>query len=402
MTEDGDRLDPKVLARYEVPAPSPDLTDRFVARLGEREKPRRLWPVLAAAGALAAAIALFVLWPTGRAVATGALSPAERTSTQLGSRGVAVAEAGARLRWTIDRDARVEQDAGDVFYRVEPGGAFVVATPAGDVTVTGTCFRVEVALTVTVTVYEGSVELANSHGRITLAAGEHGTATTTTAPSGTAITAVDARLAEQNARIVALEAKLQQLSGSGSATGPIAVGDVQPTRRPFDMTQAELGKLAAECRLPFDVPPTAGSTLMEKILEDGMREAQLSEVERAAVKRLIRDLQPAYHNVLANYYADLTGAETDDLDPATFVIEIEQKSPADQLAAAYKKLSAERAGQQVARGDSVIERYLRYALKVTDDFEQKLADEIGAARARAFRRTWGVVDFRPDCNQGHP
>ena len=31
-----------------------------------------------------------------------------------------------------------------MFYRVDPGGPFTVTTPAGEVHVTGTCFRVEV------------------------------------------------------------------------------------------------------------------------------------------------------------------------------------------------------------------------------------------------------------------
>jgi FecR-like protein len=403
MTDDGDRLDPQLLARYEVPEPAPDLADRFVARLGEREPPRRRpWVLVAAAGALAAAVALFVLWPAGRRTSTGTLAAqTQRTTVELGGRGVAVAEAGARLRWQVAGDARVDQDAGDVFYRVEHGGAFVVATPAGEVTVTGTCFRVELALVVTVTVYEGSVEVANAHGRVTLHAGEHATATRDTAPARSQVTGVEARLAEDHARITALEAKLAQLSGSD--TPAAMIGAVQPTRRPFDMTQAELAKLAAECRLPFDVPPTAGSSLMEKIVEDGMKQADFSDSERAAVKRLIREIQPLYTNELVKFYTDITGADGSDLDPATIVLEIEQKSPSAEIAAAYRKLAAERAGQPVVAGDTVIEQYLRFAMRASDDFERKLAAEIGPARARAFRRTWGLVDWATDCPQkDHP
>jgi hypothetical protein len=278
----------------------------------------------------------------------------------------------------------------------------VVATPAGDVTVTGTCFRVEVALVVTVTVYEGTVDVANAHGRVTLHAGEHATATRDTAPAHDQVSGVEARLAEDHARITALEAKLAQLSG-GSGETPTAIGSVQPTRRAFDMTQTELAKLASECRLPFDVPPTAGSSLMDKIIEDGMKQADFSDAERAAVRRLIREVQPLYVNELLKFYADITGADGSELDPATIVLEIEQKSPSSEIAIAYRKLAAERAGQPIAAGDTVIEKYLRFAMRASDDFERKLAGEIGPARARAFRRTWGLVDWAADCSQkDHP
>jgi len=246
---------------------------------------------------------------------------------------------------------------------------------------------------VTVTVYEGKVELANAHGTIALGPGEHATATATTAPAGTQVTAVEARLAEQHARITALEARLAQLAGGS----PVAISDVKPTRRTFDMTREELAKLAAECRFPFDVPPTAGSSLMDKILDDGMRTADLGDAERAAVRTLIAAFQPAYQNELVAFYRELTGGDGSDLDPATLVIEIEQKSLHPDLAAAYQRLAAERAGAKVAPGTSTIERYLRFALRASDDFERKLAAEIGPARARAFRRTWGLVDFGPEC-----
>ncbi len=55
-----------------------------------------------------------------------------------------VAEKGSELHFRVEPDGamRVEQGRGDVFYRVEPGAAFVVATPLGALTVPGTCLRV--------------------------------------------------------------------------------------------------------------------------------------------------------------------------------------------------------------------------------------------------------------------
>ena len=100
---------------------------------------------------------------------------------KLGHRGVAVAEAGARIDWKISPDgaAAVEQTAGDVFYRVDGGKKFTVDTAAGRVEATGTCFRVEVrdmkipkagligvaaGAVLVISVYEGSVLFADKSG----------------------------------------------------------------------------------------------------------------------------------------------------------------------------------------------------------------------------------------------
>lgn len=73
---------------------------------------------------------------TGEASAT-----ARREVVIANGRGTAVLERGARVRWSGDQ---VVQESGEVFYRVERGGAFRVHTPAGDADVLGTCFRVAV------------------------------------------------------------------------------------------------------------------------------------------------------------------------------------------------------------------------------------------------------------------
>jgi hypothetical protein len=65
-----------------------------------------------------------------------------RTELAIGGRAVAVLEAGAELSWQGDR---VEQQRGDVFYRVNPGSEFRVHTPDGTIEVLGTCFGVDIA-----------------------------------------------------------------------------------------------------------------------------------------------------------------------------------------------------------------------------------------------------------------
>jgi len=204
---------------------------------------------------------------------------------------------------------------------------------------------------------------------------------------------VAARDREQRERIAALEAELARVQ-----TGPTAMSDPQPTKRPFEMSPAELGALAASCRFPFDVPPTAGSTMMDNILAAGIRATKLTDAEQTALRRLIDELQPAYQGKLTALYKELTGSDAE-LDPMTLVLEIQQKSPEHDLALAYQRLSSERTGHPVAAAatGSVVERYLRLVSNASHLFERRLADEIGADRARAFRRTWGMVDFRPGC-----
>lgn len=90
----------------------------------------------------AAMIAVVVFGALRRhAEARGDVVAGERREVRVGGRAIAVLEKGARVSW--DGDA-VEQSGGDVFWRVEPGARFTVRTPAADVTVKGTCFRVNV------------------------------------------------------------------------------------------------------------------------------------------------------------------------------------------------------------------------------------------------------------------
>src|SRR5687767_13903105 len=221
MTDDDkeERIDRAMLDAWEVPEPPADLAARVLAALSKKEpeaRPRR-WPWLAATGiaALAAAAALLLVL-RGDRQAAGATFAGARETLRLGDRGLAVAEPGATLSWRVagDGTARVEQAAGDVFYRVERGEPFVVSTPAGDVSVLGTCFRVEVSpmrankQTVTavaigaaasaiivVSVYEGKVLLANERGRVEVAAGDRAMARGDSAPLALPEQAAPAELA---------------------------------------------------------------------------------------------------------------------------------------------------------------------------------------------------------------
>jgi ferric-dicitrate binding protein FerR (iron transport regulator) len=140
-----DEFATRALEHWRAEEPPAGFADRVLAAREHAVSPRRIarWAVAAAIAGLAISA-----WSFARAhrASTGDQSFASRETVELGKRGRAVAEAGTHLAWSISAagDARVSQPAGSVFYRIEPGGDFVVGTPAGDVTVTGTCFRVEV------------------------------------------------------------------------------------------------------------------------------------------------------------------------------------------------------------------------------------------------------------------
>jgi hypothetical protein len=200
------RISKDLLAAYEAPEPAGDLEARLFARL-RAELPRdvRRWPYLLAA-ALAAVLAAVSLYlrPAPLDPREGSIEASARTPVLIGERGVAIAEPGTVLRWSVGEDgaARLEQPEGIVFYHVGPGGPFVVETPAGEISVRGTSFRVEVsgmkpskdtaaggavgaALTAVVflTVYEGKVLFANEQGSLELAAGDQASATAGEAPT---------------------------------------------------------------------------------------------------------------------------------------------------------------------------------------------------------------------------
>jgi hypothetical protein len=182
------------LDAYEVPATPAGIEDRlWQRRHAVRPRRSRRWRLAAGAVAVgaAASVAWFVTAGSQRGARSGTANTAERTTLSI-VQATLVAEPGTALTWTSsDRGVRVEQRSGNVFYRVEPGRPFVVTTALGELSVLGTCFRVEVssmklpkqgliggaigaAVTagVFVAVFEGKVSLANDRGRVEVAAGQ--------------------------------------------------------------------------------------------------------------------------------------------------------------------------------------------------------------------------------------
>lgn len=400
--------------------PPPDFADRMMALRRQEPAPRRRWRwagVVAAATA-AALVTLVVRRGPGPDVDQVATA---RRSVDLGDRGVAVMEVGSALE---RRGGRWSQRAGNVFYRIDRGGSFTLVTPAGEVVVLGTCFRVEVdpmkvipqtkigfvagaalATAVVVTVYEGRVRLANGSGRHDLAAGEQGTfaagqaprslsdSTSAARPPGAArppallpagageVEQLRAKIATQEKELAALR-QGQEQKGGGGRRGPVV-----------DVPHDELLARAARCEVRFEEPEISGyevKGLDEK--SDWARAAGLSDTERDAYNESLKELQASVTGQLRALFVEVTGDPqmAEKLPVSGLLDQLMQKSSRPVFVEARARLAKEKAGLQPPPPDlartPAIERALRIMINSGDELEKKLGERVGAERAKALHR----------------
>lgn len=435
---------------------------------GPRPRPRRALAWVGATMATAAAVAL--MWWTlgGRAPVRDALVAQSMQTVQLHDRAVAVVEPGTVLAWQVESDGatRIDQDAGRVFYRVDHGESFEVITPLGTVTVTGTCFGVDLVRTPTftptneptmrnqaikagaagaalatalvVTVYEGSVVLANDQGTMTVKAGEAGTARLASAPvrsgaddppepqrvdpaeagagAASAKSPGDPRAhlsrqarvlermrtenGEQAERIRVLEAQVESLGGSIDRTSPEAIaarakqcakqtrGGGCPFLEPNQETLLEMAKCATvKVDSPGflddpDAPVVAGLAKMLGV-EDT---AELDRLQAAADKHY-----ESYNAQLRAMYLELGGSEEIAADASgdTLFSSIADQLDPELTGAVQRRIAQERAGLQeppaTLEGLPIEERLLRLQANKGNVFEQHVAEALGPERARALR-----------------
>lgn len=289
-------------------------------------KPQRAWRerALVAVVAAAAAVALtFGLQRVPSGPASGEVQTASRREIPLGARGVAVAEGGAKLSWTVARGGatHVEQRAGRVFYRVEPGEEFIVNTPAGRVLVRGTCFDVEVrdmstetllhhlgrgkqlamgavagaalASAVLVTVYEGRVDVESAGRTESLAAGETALATAETAPAR--VPAKVAALEEENALLArqerALKDQVDELEGQlkvvmtahANGADPL-VAENKSLRDELRAMKSELSAFKQERAQRAGEPVPWPEDVPAAYREDGIKRAIVDAIQKAGLE----------------------------------------------------------------------------------------------------------------------
>jgi hypothetical protein len=443
---------PDPLDYWPAEEPPEGFAGHTLAALNTADRPRRT-RVWALAGAAAAAACL-VVWGASLRPRHGHLAAEAREQVSIGSRAVAVAEGGAVLDWSVDwsrggRSGRVVQTAGEVFYRVDAGGPFTVETPYAAVTVSGTCFTVEVAPMasnrglvaaaaagalaggIAVAVYEGHVRVQNAHGAIDAAPGDRVHAGAANAPSlaleptppalmvardpgqseaQPRETLVDRERAAQ-AQVAALQARVRTLEQERAALaarvpGPGALyggenlpytdkpsGPLPDGRPPWDKfhgySASELKALASQCELRNDTPPLqVGPWTMSP--EQGA-ELHLSDAEQqtaaAVVDRLGAETIPKLRALYVEATGDVAGSET--LELSTLGQEILHKGGKDLEVQARTRLSQELAGLSPPPADlsktSPQERYLRLMNGLGGALQRDLEKSFGAQQASQLR-----------------
>jgi hypothetical protein len=416
-------------------------TERHEAEVAEARAIR--WPTgwltarwkfgLAIGGLLLAAVLLVLgaLWRGGGGrPSAGAGLAVSRETFRFGARGVGVAEDGAALRWRVDQHGavRVEQLAGEVFYRVERAGPFVVVTPAGDVSATGTCFRVEVrpmkpsvaGLTgavvgatvgalVVVAVHEGRVVASTDRGRVAAGPGERVTlqrgAPPRTGPANVARAPLpdaplpNASREELFARDLAQRQEIAALRGRvASLEHMIQDGAGGPGREKgwLEPTRDDLLAMAGRCEVRFDSPPIFGVEAPR--VDDRLAASMgLTGPEREALVTAMREMHTSFAAEVRKLYVGVTGDAkgAESLAPDAMGREIEDKSPKGSGEAARRRLAQERAGlappPPSLDGLSPMERYLRLIAALGPELERRLGEAIGPTRAhelRAARNGW--------------
>jgi hypothetical protein len=435
--------------------PPRDFVDRVMAEVERAERPggargardksrviRGSWRVAGTALALgvAAGVALALTARARNGAAShGEAVVAERTQMALGSRAVAVLEGGAHLAWTGDD---VDQTAGDVFYRVEPGGAFRVHTPAGDVQVLGTCFRVRVAsgtsegseavvngrdikvgtvgaalaAAAIVSVYEGKVAVSHARESVTLTAGEtaradgvgvrrasaDGTPSVEASGSGSStLMAANENLAEQVQDykrrldvIAAQKATTEEALADAQKKLAIAESDGQVTapRNPYDLSRDDLKELAAKgevhSRMPCMPSPDGSGAITANTLES----EGLPASEAAPINAAIAQSSAQFWGTLEPLCAQALGGKTDlaqVLGPGacqSVVFEMAKKNEdtEEEIRQVSEILAGERPMPKNPSALGVVGQLIYQESGASKALEQSLAQSIGPDDAHAF------------------
>jgi hypothetical protein len=417
-------------------APPADFADRVLAarEAPAPARPRRARLIGGLAAAIAAAAAVLVMVRPSHRATSGTLVATQRTTARLGDRGIAVAEPATDLTWRVDDRGAAElvQCTGNVFYRVERGEPFAVHTPAGDVRVTGTCFRIEVepmtphqklllagvagaavATTVLVTVYEGHVIAETRSAKTELAAGTTATlggdGGATIVAGATLATPTDdahatreqllARARQQEIQLSTLRARLARLetTAGAAADGPDAP---EPGRAWHDPSPEKLAAWVAECRVCSDEPSLDRfAPITEPDLERGVEAGEVDGYN-AGLGEVAKQWKDLVHGLYLETTADTAGADA--LSVTAMRREIEDKSPRGEHNLVLQRLARERAGLAAPPADpsktSPLERLMRAYVQLGDQSEASIARRLGAQRAHAIRGDgWGSRTENSGC-----
>lgn len=435
---DDEPLGPRLGQAWPTDEATPGFAERVVAarrRLAAARPRRSRIIAFALATSLLAPATGWTLWQS-LGVVDGQASPRARTSIAIGRRGTAVLEAGAALSYRVQFGGAtaVEQSRGEVFYRVEPGGAFDVAAPGAQIHVTGTCFRVEVvalnvkqsvvgaalgasvASAVVVTVYEGRVDVRSARGAVPLAAGESLSTAGRHPPSfvvdepGSSGAPSPSPAAPEIARLQKRIAELESHPHNGvkvfegtEAVTVAGAGDQEKLaekvapRKFLDFTREDWAEMAKSCEMRAQLPPLSLGGEPGLLEEPEAAHLGFSPEDRAKYNQLLRAASDEHRAALAAIYRDITGEPGDHLIPMSLDSEIRAKSPPAEFSAARRRYAEEKAGMTRAQDPatfSPMDRFVRLQSSAWESFESKLTALIGADKARAARTRPAVVRLR--------
>ena len=444
MLDELRELDASTSALLGVEASAPRTAAAWRAFEGsETSRASRRGLLAGAAALLAAGLLLVVLWPWSGAEDRGALTAERRESVAIGDRAIAVAEPASSLSWHVESSGRatVRQSSGAVFYRVNAGDDFVVETPAGSVTVTGTCFTVElsemntkskylasatagaaVAAAITLTVHEGSVVLANERGDLEVGAGERAQARSGRAPywsdaddepeskvaSASPFSTLVRENQEQRRQLRDLQTKVQELESNGQPEAKPEVDRESPEYRRAagrqcgvngncdvklwtDPSQEGLEELAKCGRILVDTPSFMGGG---DVFPQGyvIEAAGLAEADAVRYAELAEQFQGDVGEDLAGLARELglPSEVIERVSPVQLRGIVRSLADVDTRNAMQHRVADERAGLSAPPdSETADERALRYLWNLGDSFEQRLAEEFGPDAAREMRHAGG-------------
>jgi ferric-dicitrate binding protein FerR (iron transport regulator) len=407
-----------------------DRLGRGAGGLPHRARPAARHAGIVASLALAASVALAIGLRDG-GTSHGEAIAREREQVALGARAVAVLESGAHVAWDGDL---VNQPAGDVFYRVEPGAAFRVHTPAGDVQVLGTCFRVRVDATeasvngrdikaagigaalgaaALVSVYEGKVRVSHASDALTLGAGQSARADARgvrrTGDGGDGIAAADtpdtllaanAGLADSvrgyKERLDAIAAQKKGLEKQlAEAQEKLALaqndGQAPPSKSPYDLAQDDWKKLAEEGTVAARYPCPQGNGTQHPISADSLQKAGLSpsdgplleQAMNASRARMWATIRPLCASALQG-----DAAMADKLGPSTCESLVKDVAAANgtDVPEDMREVAEIRAGMRPmpSNGGDAVMKMMMAITGESSAMEQDLAQQVGPDDAHAL------------------
>ncbi len=403
---------------------------------GQRRRRRSSWPLRLGAGSAAAAGLALALWGvlgSGReAHDLGHLRAQQRRTVQIGARAVAVVEAGGEIAWSgRGGRLRVDQPSGSVFYRVDRGGSFRVVTPAGEVEVTGTCFRVtsdvpgppagaQSADQVTATwveVMEGAVILRNGQGEVGLTPGERGRIALGSLPvkmpwrHDSTEALADARLRNDvlpvrppaaASRPPTVMVPLRAPGAAVRSTDPLA--DDDGPGKFFDFSPGEKQTLARRCNFRWSLPRH-----LTHFAALDFKDVPLQPDQRAAIARLMEQHRQEFLAELRTIYLEVVGDRqtVDRLTALGLYQEIDAKSLREDGIEARRLILREWADQSRSPADlktrPPIERMWRMLVGSSDEIVRRLETVVSRDDARRIGKA--LLDVRvsgtePACPSG--